>query len=316
MQTMIRVMGYPPDNGSKLPFYLALEAGIFERNGLQISFHDPGSNEKLFEGVKKGMADIYVISAVNVIGNETTSGADLVIVANTGYHYFRFMTDSSIAKPDDLKGKKVATSGLGSAASLIDRLVLSKIGLDPDKDVTLVRFGGPGREFGRGGLARFNALISGEVSATTVTSEGLFKLETSGLDKKFRVLTDYKKLNVYTGGGGDYVVPRKFLRESRDEAKAFFRSICEAIALARKDRLRALDTLRKTMRITDPAQLDFTYRIYVERVIPQRPYVRPESIELAIQVTSSRADAQATQAQDLIDHSLIQELESEGLFEQ
>lgn len=314
--TPIRVVGYPPDNGSKLPLYLAQEAGIFERNGLQVSVHDPGSNEKLYEAEENGAADVYVVSAVNVIGNKA-GRANLVIVANTGYHYFRFVTDPSITKPEHLKGNRVATSPQGSAAALIDRIVLTRLGLDPDKDVTLVPFGrSPGRNFGKGGLARVNALISGEISATAVTTEGIIELEKSGLDKTFRVLTDYEQLNVYTGGGGDYAVSRSFLRESRDKVKAFLKSICEAIALARRDKLGAMATLAKTMRITDPALLDFTYRIYVEEVIPQRPYVRPESIEIAIQVTSSGNDAKATQAHDLVDLSLIQELESEGLFEE
>ena len=312
----LRVMGYPPDNGSKLPLYLAQEAGIFEENGIRITFHDPGSNEKLYEGEKNGAADIYVASAVNVVGN--SAGRDnLVIVANTGYHYFRFMTDASIARPEDLKGKRVATSPPGSAAALIDRIILTKLGLDPERDVTLVPFGqSSGRNFGKGGLARVNALISGEISATAVTTEGILELEKLGLDKKYPVLTDYEKLNVYTGGGGDYAVSRTFLKESRDKVKVFLRSICEAIALARKDKPKAMETLRKTMRIEDPALLDFTYRTYVERVIPERPYVRLESIEIALRITSSDADTKGTRPEDLVDLSLIRELESEGLFEQ
>jgi NitT/TauT family transport system substrate-binding protein len=312
----IRVVGYPPDNGSKLPLYLAQEAGIFERNGLQVYVHDPGSNEKLYEAEENGAADIYVVSAVNVVSN-SVGRANLVLVANTGYHYFRFMTDPSVAKPEDLKGKRVATSPPGSAAALIDRIVLMKLGLDPDRDVEFVLFGqSSGRNFGKGGLARVHALISGEISATAVTTEGILELEKLGLNSEFRVLTDYEKLNVYTGGGGDYAVSRSFLRESRDKVKAFLRSICEAIALARKDRPKAKETLAKTMRIEDPVLLDFTYRTYVERVIPQRPYVRPESIEFALRATSPDAVAQGTRAQDLVDLSLIRELESEGLFEQ
>lgn len=308
-------MGYPPDNGSKLPLYLALEAGIFEKNGIEIAFQDPGSNEKLYEAEENGAADIYVVSAVNVVCN-TAGRENLVLVANTGYHYFKFMTHPSITAPEDLKGKRVATSPPGSAAALIDRIVLTKLGLDPDRDVTLVPFGqSSGRNFGKGGLARVQGLISGEISATAVTTEGILELEKSGLDKKFPVLTDYEKLNVYTGGGGDYAVSRAFLKESRDKVKAFLRSICEAIALARKDKPKAIGTLARTMRIEDPGLLDFTYRIYVERVIPRRPYVRPESIEIALRITSSGADAKGTQAEDLVDLSLIRELESEGLFE-
>ena len=312
----IRVVGYPPDNGSKLPLYLAQEAGIFEKNGLQVTVQDPGSNEKLYEAERNGEADIYVASAVNLVGNKAFDGANLVIVGNTGYHYFTFMTDPSISTPRDLKGARVATSPPGSAAGLIDRLILTELGLDPDKDVTLVQFGSSsGRNFGKGGMARVNALISSEISATAVTTEGILELNKLGLEKKFHVLTDYKQLNIYTGGGGDYAVSSTFLRESKEKVKTFLKSICEAIATARRDKPMATDVLRKTMRIRDPDLLDFTYHIYVEKVIPERPYVRPESVEAAARIIFSGSDSKPPPIQDLVDRSLIQELESDGLFE-
>ena len=43
----LRVIFYPPWNISKLPMYMARDAGIFERNGLKITWTNPGSNEKL-----------------------------------------------------------------------------------------------------------------------------------------------------------------------------------------------------------------------------------------------------------------------------
>ncbi len=305
----IKVIAHPPDNGSKLPLYLGKEAGIFEKNGIQVSFHHPGSNEKLLEAMKTKEADIYVISVTHAISNKAAGAGDLVIVANTGYNYFRFLAEPSIAKAEDLKGKKVGTGDPGSTPDRITRLILTKLGLDPAKDVTLV-------PLGSGGRRRVESLTSGQVSAASVTSEGIFELEKTGQDKKFRVLTDYKKLNIYTGGGADYAVSPLFLRESRDRVKAFLRSICEAVALARKDKRRAIEILGKTMRITDPALLEFVHRIYVGEVIPERPYPRLESMELGIQMTLSRLDAKGIKAQDLMDLSLIQELENEGLFKQ
>ena len=43
----VRVVYYPPWNISKLPLYLARDTGIFERNGLKLSWTNPGSNERL-----------------------------------------------------------------------------------------------------------------------------------------------------------------------------------------------------------------------------------------------------------------------------
>lgn len=304
--TSIKVIGYPPDNGSKLPFYLALEAGIFKKNGLAVSFRDPGSNENLLKSMSDREADVYVASVPHIVSHKAGGGGDLVITANTGYNYFKFMAHPSIRSPEDLKGKKIGTGRPGSGRDLITRIILKKLGLDPDKDVTLVPYSGET-------LSRVIALTSGEVAAASVTSEGLFMLEKSGEDKKLRVLTDYKTLGLYAGGGADYALSPLFLRRSRDKAKQFLKSISEAIALARKEKSKAVQVLGKTMQITDPALLDFVYRVYVGEVIPQIPYPKIESIELAIETAGARA--KEIKAQDLIDPSLVHELEREGLFD-
>jgi len=302
----VNVIGYPPDNGSKLPFYLALEAGIFKKNGLAVSFKDPGSNDNLLKSMGDGEADIYIASVPHVVGNKMKGGGDLVIAANTGYNYFKFMVHPSIAKAEDLRGKKVGTGRKGSGRDLITRIVLKKLGVDPEKDVMLVPYDGET-------LSRVVALTSGEVVAASVTSEGMFMLEKSGEAKKLRVLTDYKTLGLYAGGGADYAVAAIFLRRARDKAKQFLRSIAEAIALARKEKNRAMEILGKTMRITDPALLDFVYRVYVGEVIPAIPSPKIESIELALEMAG--AQARGIKAQELIDPTLVQELEKEGLFD-
>jgi ABC-type nitrate/sulfonate/bicarbonate transport system substrate-binding protein len=302
----VKVIGYPPDNGSKLPFYLALEAGIFRKNGLSVAFKDPGSNENLLKSMRDGEADVYIASVPHVVGNKVKDGGALVIAANTGYNYFKFMVHPSIEKAADLKGKKVGTGRKGSGRDLITRIILKKLGVDPEKDVTLVPYDGET-------LSRVVALTTGEVVAASVTSEGMFMLEKSGDDKKLRVLADYKTLGLYAGGGADYALAVNFFRRSRDKAKQFIRSIAEAIALARKDTEIGTRALGKTMRITDPALLGFVYRIYVGEVIPAIPYPMLESAELAIEMAGG--EARGIEARALIDRSLVQELEKEGLFD-
>lgn len=302
----VDVVGYPPDNGSKLPFYLALEAGIFKKNGLAVSFKDPGSNENLLKAMRGGEADVYIASVPHVVGNRLKGGGDLAIVANTGYNYFKFMVHPAIKSAADLKGKKVGTGRKGSGRDLITRIILKKLGVDPEKDVTLAPYDGET-------LSRVVALTSGEVAAASVTSEGMFMLEKSGDDKKLRVLADYKTLGLYAGGGADYAFAPNFLRRSRDKAKRFVRSIAEAIALARKDKARGTPALGKTMRITDPALLEFVYRIYVGEVIPAVPYPKIESAELAIEMAGG--EARGIEARELIDPTLVRELEKEGLFD-
>src|SRR6185503_21108096 len=83
----VRVIYHPPWNISKLPMYLARERGIFERNGLKVVWINPGSNDNLLAALKKGEADIAVVSANHIAQNNTSGGAPMRLVGNTGYNY-------------------------------------------------------------------------------------------------------------------------------------------------------------------------------------------------------------------------------------
>ena len=165
----VRVVYYPPWNISKLPMYFAREAGIFERNGLKIAWHNPGSNGKLLDTLKNGAADIAVVSANHVVQNNATGGAPMRLIGNTGYNYSAFLAAATIKSAADLKGKKVGTGEAGSTPDQLTRLALKKIGIDPTKDVELVHFDD------RRSTDRVKSLLNGEISAVMVTAEAMYE---------------------------------------------------------------------------------------------------------------------------------------------
>src|SRR5712692_7982385 len=136
----VRVVYYPPWNISKLPMYLARDMAIFERNGLKIAWTDPGSNDKLLAALKKGAADIAVVSSNQAIVNIATGGTPMTFVANTGYNFSVFLAAASIKSAAELKGKKIGTAPPGATPDQLTRLALRRLGIDPEKEVTLVPF--------------------------------------------------------------------------------------------------------------------------------------------------------------------------------
>ena len=92
------------------------------------------------------------------------------------------------------------------------------------------------------------------------------------------------------------------------------KALAEAIALARDDRKWADRIYGRYLNVKDPALLDFMYRTYVEGAIPQRPYPKAENVALGIEEFAAKPGLKNKQAGDLVDESLMRELESEGLF--
>lgn len=303
----LRVIFYPPWNISKLPMYMAREAGIFARNGLKITWTNPGSNEKLLATLKSGEADIAVASANHIVQNNASGGAAMRLVGNTGYNYSAFFADASTKSAAELKGKKIGTGEPGSTPDQLTRLALRKLGIDPDKDVTLVPF-----DEGRN-TDRVKSLLTGAVAAMMITAESMYDLEKSGEIKRLTRLTDHKQLKIYAGGGADYAISAALLKNRRDDAKSFMSGICEGIALGRKDRAKAMEFVAKTGRNLDAAGIEYLYKLYIIDVIPPKPFLKPEGVDLAIQMTSALIPlAAAMKPQELVDAALVPDLEKEG----
>lgn len=304
---ILRVVFYPPWNISKLPMYMARDAGLFERHGLKITWTNPGSNEKLLAAMKNGEADIAVASANHIAHNNASGGPTLRLVGNTGFNYSAFFADGSIKSAAELKGKKIATGEPGSTPDQLTRLALGKLNLDPDKDVTLIPF-----DEGRN-TDRVKSLLGGAVSAMMITAESMYDLEKSGAIKKLTRLTDHKQLKIYAGGGADYGISAELLKSRRPAAKHFMSAICQGIALARIEPAKAMEFVAKTGRNLDAAGIAYLYKLYMADVIPAKPWLRPEGVDLAIQMTAALIPAAAKMtAPELVDAALLAELEKEG----
>ena len=301
----VTVLSYP-DRPAKLPLWLAQDAGIFKKYGLNVDIKTPNSGEAIAEGAHNNAADIYVATAnwmVSAIGD----GADLVFFANTGYSVLKLLSHPSITRPEQLRGKRVGTGEAGSSQDRITRETLRRLGLDADKDVTLVPFGSRS-------ILRLNALVKGEIDATTSNEDNIFDLERRGEINKVRVLADNDSLKLFIGAGVDFAVTRNLLASSRDTVKNFVAALSEAIALARRNRAAADQIYSRYLKVSDPALLEFMYRTYVGHAIPEKPYPKLDNVALGIAEFASKSGLKGKSAEMLTDMSLVQELDQRGFF--
>ena len=302
----LTVLSYPA-RPAKLPLWLAQEANLFEKNELYVAVKQLNSSEELMESIRRREGQAYAATA-NWLVSGVGDGFDLVFVANTGYSVLKLLAHPSITRPQELKGKRVGTGESNSSQDRITRQALQRLGLNPDRDVTLVPIGGRS-------LDRLNALLNGEIDATTSNEDNLFDLERRGGIDKVRVLADNESLKLFIGAGVDFAVSRALLTHSRAVVKGFVRALCEAIALARNDRSQSDRIYRRYLNVKDPALLDFMHRTYVQGAIPQRPFPRVENVALGVEEFAAKPGLKNKRAEDLVDATLMKELESDGFFE-
>jgi ABC-type nitrate/sulfonate/bicarbonate transport system substrate-binding protein len=302
----LTVISYPA-RPAKLPLWLAQDAGLFERHGLKVSIKELNSSEELVASIQKREGQIYAATA-NWLVSGIGDGFDLIFIANTGYSVLKLVARPNITRAEELRGKKVGTGEANSSQDRITRQALQRLGLNPDRNVTLVPFGSRS-------IQRLNALLKGEIDATTSNEDNLFDLERRGELNKVRVLADNESLKLFIGAGVDFAVTRSVLTSSRSEIKGFVQALCEAIALARADRSWADRIYGRYLNVKDPALLDFMYRTYVEGAIPQRPFPKAENVALGIEEFAAKSGLKNKKPGDLMDESIMRELENGGLFQ-
>ena len=301
----LTVLSYP-DRPAKLPLWLAQDVGLFEKFGLRVEINTSSSGEDLVQRIGRDEAQIYAATA-NWIVSGIGDGKDLVFFANTGYSVLKLLARPSITRAEELRGKRIGTGEANSSQDRITRQALLRLGLNPDKDVTLVPMGGRS-------ITRLNALLKGEIDATTSNEDNIFELERRGEMNKVRVLADNESLKLFIGAGVDFAVTRNLLTHSRNVVKGFVQALSEAIALARRERTAADRVYSRYLKVQDPALLEFMYGTYVRGAIPQRPYPKVENVALGIEEFSFKPGLKGKRAVDLVDLTLLKELESDGFF--
>ncbi len=162
------------------------------------------------------------------------SGADLINVAHTvpGVQT-KMLVKPEIKRAEDLRGKRIATSSLGSLGDFLFKYILRKNGLDPIREITWLSIGTPPE--------RLQALFSGSVDAT----EASYPFDMQAERKGFRVLFDARKEVVYPSMS--IVTRRKSIVEDRDTVMRMVKAHVEGIAYFRNNKDFAIRVLSKSI---------------------------------------------------------------------
>jgi NitT/TauT family transport system substrate-binding protein len=256
-----------------LPEWMALESGIFKQNGLDVTLDNIASSTGI-PALLSGQVQIAQLGGSETI-SAAAGGGDLVIIGIVGGFYpFVFMAPASITTTDQLKGKKIGVSNIGSSSDIATRVMLSRVGLDPDNDVTIIAVGSLSN--------RMAALLNGAIDGGVAQPPDQLALE----DKGFHVIYDLAAQKLPSVGTA-VVVQRSWLNSNKDVAQRYIDSMVQAVAKSRADKETALTVLQKYLKTDDQRGLGVTYDFFVGQVTPQYPLIKPEQFTDAIKYLSA-----------------------------
>jgi NitT/TauT family transport system substrate-binding protein len=283
-------------------WYIAQEKGLYKKYGLDVeSIFIPASSTNVAVLVAGQLK--FGNGTGGTIASAAVSGANLVAVAcfmNT--LPYELIVQESIKTPQQLKGKSIGISRIGSSSDVIARVFLKNLGLEADKDVTILQVGGSGE--------RAAAFRSGKIAGFPAPP-GVLHL-TKGMAQRVLISTaDFQKNYPFPYICGTTTKP--YLASNRPVVKRLVMALTEGVHFFQTRKEESKQILAKYSRQSNEAYLEAAYEINA-KLFDRVPYVTREGMDIQIKDALSRKPGAALKVEDIVDDSIVAELEKEGFI--
>jgi NitT/TauT family transport system substrate-binding protein len=153
-----------------------------------------------------------------------------VVVATNDRVLQWFVTRPEITHPKELKGKKIATTGVAAIATFMIKQVLTKHGLDGNKDVSYL-------DVGQGN--QLPALLGGGFDAAILSVEQRYVALDKGMREMFFMGNEVKN------SWGTLATTDKLIKENPKMVGGFVRATIKALRYLRQDKEGTISTMQK-----------------------------------------------------------------------
>ncbi len=281
--------------------WITYEGKLFERNGLNTEIlYLRGSLGQ--SALLAGEIPIAVYTG-STMAPAALQGADVVMIVGYLNHFpYRLIVRPDIRSPGDLRGKRVGITSFGTASDWGTRLLLSKLGLNPEKDLTLLAVGDT--------PTRVTALIGKAVEATIIEPPA----DKKALDAGMRILADMGEMDIPFQHAG-VVTTKKFIAKNPGIVSRVVKATVEGIHLMRTSPGFSKQVISKYMQIKDDAQAEEAYRILRGFVQP-KPYPTLEGFKTILVELSKRIPAaKSADPKEFVETRFLAELDRSGFID-
>jgi NitT/TauT family transport system substrate-binding protein len=294
------VVTYAQPSGAFTPIWLAYEAGLFRKHGLNASLQLL-TPQVSAQAVISEEADFYT-DGPDLINARLHGGQVKYFGGTIQQLVFQIWAAKEIKTIQDLKGKAVAASTPRAALDTATREALKKNGLVPDKDVQIL--------YVQSVPAILSSILGGKTAAGTLSAPNTIKAKEAGLN----LLVDVGKLNIPAFQVA-YGATEKYLKNNPNTVYAFLKAIAEGVVLAKQDPAAAKKAIAKFAKLDDGPTIDGTYDAFA-------PYwamslaVRPEAIRGQFEYIDEKEFPKVKNAdpKDFYDNTFVDALTKSGFL--
>jgi ABC-type nitrate/sulfonate/bicarbonate transport system substrate-binding protein len=283
--------------------WIAEDAGIFHKYNLDFQLVYIASSGMATAAILGGDAELAVTGGVGFVRAFVAGASDIVFVgAIKNVMTQSILAGAEIKRMEDLKGKKVGVSRIGSNTHYFTVQAMKRTGIDFVRDITFIQTGG---EF-----ESLAALSRGAIQAATLTAPA----DARAIAQGFHYVVYGPDLRIpYLAT--DFVARRSAIAKRPQVMGQFLKAMAEALKILHTDKAFVYKILGKYLRVEDKKTLDAAYSAEI-KALEQRLAISPEAVQATLEeVAQIDPRALKFKVQDLVDRRYTDEMEKSGFFD-
>ena len=295
-------IGYSGATVSNAMLWVTDEGRLFQKNGIdpQILYLQTTLGQT---AMIAGEIDMCVYSG-SLLSAARLQGVDVVMVVSfLNKPLYRLVVRPEIRTVADLKGKRLGITRFGTVTDSMSRLLINKLGLDAEKDVSYIQVGDV--------PILLASLSSGKIIDGAIIQPPYYlKAVAAGM----RVLVNMQEMDIPVQQTGLNTTQR-FIAKNPDVVRRVVKSVIEGIHLMRTNPAVAKRALSRRMQIKDEKEIEDTYQL-LKSFVQIKPYPTLEGFKTIFEDLAKRVPAAKTaNAKDYVDTRFIEELDKSGYID-
>jgi NitT/TauT family transport system substrate-binding protein len=254
---------------SNLPIWVAKDAGYFAQRGLNVEPVQIRGGSLIALAIITNDLPFSGVGAESVVAARAAGGDVVLLACPVDADPVYLITRPEIKSAAELKGQASAVTRYGSSTHFYLRAALKHVGLNPDKDMTVLQLGA--------GPEMVAALETGRIAAAALTT----RYAAPFLQRGWPVLVDLSTTDlVYPSSC--VTSSRAFIRAEPKITDDFLKAYVAGIHIIKKDHRFAEKSFSKWMREKDATITKRTVGAYA-RLFKTAPVVPDKGIENVVQ---------------------------------
>jgi NitT/TauT family transport system substrate-binding protein len=264
-QELRRILYGTSASPAHLPVWVAKDAGYFEKYGFNVEPVQIRGGSLITLAIITGDLPFSGAGAESVVAARAAGGDVALLACPVAADPVYLITRPEIKSAAELKGQASAVTRYGSTTHFYLRAALQHVGLNPDKDMTVLQLGA--------GPEMVAALEVGRIAAAALTTRYAIPF----LERGWPVLVDLSNTDlVYPSSC--VTSSRAFIRAEPKTTEDFLRAYVAGIHLIKKDQNFAEKSFSKWLREKDAAIVKKSVSAYA-RLFKPSPFVPDKGIQ-------------------------------------